>query len=90
MERLSAIAGVDSVAHLALARAYQNPFHDRENSLKHFNCALELSPDSAIIYSCRAGMYQEFGELDLALADADHALELDASCSHAHMVRGRS
>jgi tetratricopeptide (TPR) repeat protein len=83
LERLTAVAGENLSAHLALARAYLHPLRDREKSLKHFNRAAELSPNSARVLTARGEMHQGFGDHEEALNDVNHALELDALFSHA-------
>jgi membrane associated rhomboid family serine protease/Flp pilus assembly protein TadD len=56
-------------------------------ALKYCSDAIALDPKNAKLFAFRASAYDDHGQLDEALADADSALQLDASNDLARIVR---
>ena len=47
-----------------------------------------MEPDNVESYDYRADVYQQQGDLDLALADYDHATKIDPTYAAAYYSRG--
>lgn len=65
---------------LALEKAYPE-------ALEAYNRAIALQPNWAVLYLDRGGLYQEQGQLDLALADMSRAVEQASGAGIGHVLR---
>jgi tetratricopeptide (TPR) repeat protein len=63
---------------------------DAEGALQSFTWAIQRAPDFAPAYVARGATYLAQGRLRPALADADAALEIDATSATAHALRGET
>ncbi len=69
--------------------AYQQA-GDAENAERAFNRIIALAPDFAPAYVARGGVYLSQRKYDLALEDADAALEADPTHAAAYALRGEA
>jgi len=63
---------------------------DADGALQSFTWAIQLAPDFAPAYVARGTVHLARGELRLALADADGALEADPASAPAYALRGET
>lgn len=59
------------------------------SDLKDAAASMETNERRATVYVARAGVEQDLGQLDLALADLDEAVRLHPSLAEAYLVRGQ-
>lgn len=91
-ERAVALDPTDAQAHTFLADAYA---YDEgpaavENARTHYQKALELAPDAWFTHYRYAVLLQNDGELELSVAEARRASELQPSSESAHLAAGNS
>ena len=75
---------------IPLLYLYRGMLHGRQkryrDAIADGDRAITLQPDSAEAFSVRGISYSYLGELDQALADCTHAVELDPQARHSHRL----
>ena len=72
---------------------YTNGMHaflnkDFESSIEYLNEAAELDPERKLTFVSRGSAYLSLDRLDEALADFNHAIDIDSTYSRAYHLRG--
>jgi len=77
--------------HILQGTSYYLIQGERELAISEFDKALELSPDYVEALIARSDLYNRRGEYDRAIADANHAMEIDSQCAaSAYSVLGEA
>ena len=61
-----------------------------QESLEHYDAAIELEPDNPYFLRCRAHLLHELGRFEDAVADYDIALEIQPEFGRTHEDRRRA
>jgi tetratricopeptide (TPR) repeat protein len=59
-----------------------------DESITHYNKAIELDPRDSLAYRCRGAAYLEKGQYDKAISDQNKAIELNPGDAWAYNLRG--